>query len=57
MPFSVNPDRCIGCRVCLNICPVNALLFIKEENKVDCTELCLECYDCITLCPFRAISD
>ena len=57
----INEDRCIGCALCINVCPVDAILgaakYMHTVIKEECTgcELCLEpCpVDCIDMLPIE----
>lgn len=55
--FKVNPDLCIKCGLCANICPVHNIdgasgkLPIWKHNG-----LCLSCFSCYHHCPKNAIS-
>lgn len=53
--YIVNPDTCIGCRICVGTCPVGAIS-ITEDNKacID-PELCIQCGLCAASCPTGAI--
>ena len=51
----VNPDKCTGCRVCVDFCNFNALAWIGGELKVF-DEICHSCGGCIVLCPEDALA-
>ncbi len=53
--YIINPDTCIGCRICVNTCPVGAIS-ITEDNKawID-PEKCILCGACVASCPVGAI--
>lgn len=54
MIAKVDNEKCTGCAVCIDICPVQA---IKIENKkAVISEECVECGVCISQCPNEAIS-
>lgn len=54
MAVKVNNEKCTGCAVCVDVCPVNA---IKIENgKAVIGEECVDCGGCIAQCPVEAIS-
>lgn len=54
----VSKEKCIGCKVCLSICPEpNVFLFIKEEKSVEVNEKrCKGCGLCVTVCSKQALS-
>jgi len=55
----INPDRCSACRVCISLCPYQAIsLDGKEEKKVaEVNEvLCKGCGVCVAACPAGAIT-
>ncbi len=52
--YSVN-DNCIGCTMCVQKCPVNAIPFTPHEKHSIDTELCIKCDACRTVCPVDAI--
>jgi len=54
MAVQVNNEKCTGCGVCVDVCPVNA---IKLENgKAVIGDECVDCESCIAQCPVEAIS-
>jgi heterodisulfide reductase subunit A len=55
----INPERCSACRVCISLCPYQAIsLDGKEEKKVaEVNEvLCKGCGVCVAACPAGAIT-
>lgn len=52
--YSVN-DKCIGCTLCAQDCPVDAIPFAPHEKHVINTELCIKCDACRAVCPEGAI--
>jgi len=53
---AVNPERCSGCKVCVGVCPYQAIAFdeaaaVARVNDV----LCLGCGTCVAACPAGAI--
>ncbi len=55
----VDREKCIGCKTCVQICPVTAIELDKEKEKpkaiIDKKE-CQACTICITRCPEFAIT-
>lgn len=52
--YSVN-DKCIGCTMCVQKCPVDAIPFTPHEIHSIDTELCIKCDACRAVCPVDAI--
>jgi NAD-dependent dihydropyrimidine dehydrogenase PreA subunit len=53
MAVEVDKEKCTGCKICIEVCPVNA---IKVENgKAEISDGCIECSVCINQCPNEAI--
>jgi NADH-quinone oxidoreductase subunit F len=52
--YSVN-DKCIGCTMCVQKCPVDAIPFTPHEKHSIDTELCIKCDSCRAVCPVDAI--
>jgi len=53
---SVNKDLCIGCRLCENVCTMDAISVIgKDKKAVINPALCYQCNSCQKICPKSAI--
>ena len=52
--YTVTED-CIGCTLCAQICPVNAIPFTPHERHVIDDAACVRCDMCRTGCPAEAI--
>jgi NAD-dependent dihydropyrimidine dehydrogenase PreA subunit len=50
----VNIDKCIGCGVCVQDCPLGAIRLRKKKASVD--ERCSHCGACVRICPEEALS-
>jgi predicted Fe-Mo cluster-binding NifX family protein/ferredoxin len=50
----VHTDKCTGCGICINVCPVNAISINK--NAVVDPRLCTACAVCVSECPNGAIT-
>jgi heterodisulfide reductase subunit A len=48
----IDPEKCAGCKLCLTLCPYNAIEF-KDEKKVSqvLDALCKGCGTCVASCP------
>lgn len=54
-----DPDKCIGCYACYNVCPENAIKIEDVKNKRKYGTLhaqCLVCKECEKVCPQEAIT-
>ncbi len=50
-------DVCIGCQLCVKICPTKAIEFIPEEKKVRIfVARCCFCSQCNDICPVNCLS-
>ncbi len=56
-------DKCVGCRQCSSLCPVNAISLVNEDKTVTDSEsrakiddkMCLGCGVCVNNCPTGAL--
>lgn len=56
----VNPDECIGCRKCEQICPAKAIVMKnvgETQNEIPCIDRskCIKCFCCQEFCPKGAM--
>ncbi|HEY6837953.1 MAG TPA: 4Fe-4S dicluster domain-containing protein [Geobacteraceae bacterium] len=58
---SIDPDACIGCRICLDSCPYGSLQFSEKEQKAKKCDLCADYRaegkepSCVISCPMRVL--
>ncbi len=54
---SYDKTKCIGCKMCIKICPANAITFIEEEKKVQVhSDRCCFCAQCTEICPVNCLA-
>jgi len=54
---TIDEDKCSGCRICNNMCPFSAILYIEDKGVTRVNPaLCQGCGTCIAACPAGAIS-
>lgn len=51
----VSNEKCIGCKMCVNACPLGLMLFDEEESKAFKCDLCGGNPQCVEICPMQAI--
>ncbi|MDI6704254.1 MAG: DUF362 domain-containing protein [bacterium] len=49
-----NPNACLGCGNCRDVCPQDAITIVKGKAKID-EKACIHCYCCYEVCPEKAI--
>jgi len=53
----VNEELCSGCKICLALCPYNAITFDEEKKVTEINDiLCKGCGVCVAACPSGAIT-
>jgi len=54
--YVIIPDKCPGCRLCLKVCPVDALTFVAKKKPVILDQdKCTKCGACYDVCKLGAI--
>jgi len=50
-------EKCIGCKLCLQVCPSEAIEFKEEEKKIKIfLARCTFCAQCNDICPVSCLS-
>ncbi|MBN1116549.1 MAG: 4Fe-4S binding protein [Bacteroidales bacterium] len=48
--LAYDASKCIGCRVCIDVCPHNVFRMEKKKAEIIDRDKCMECGACTTNC-------
>ena len=51
----IDPEKCTGCKECVEVCPTQAIS-IENDKAVINKDICEECGECAHTCPEKAIT-
>ena len=54
--LSLDSQRCIGCQMCVTVCPRAVLFMADGKAKINNRDDCMECGACARNCPVDAVS-
>jgi ferredoxin len=54
MPW-VSEDMCVGCGVCVDDCPVGAIILKEDQKAIINEDECIRCGKCHDVCPEEAV--
>jgi NAD-dependent dihydropyrimidine dehydrogenase PreA subunit len=54
--LNLNPDKCVGCERCLDVCPHGVLSLESGKAIIIDKNSCMECGACAMNCPMSVIS-
>ena len=53
--LQVDPEACIGCGLCAEVCPHAVLAVEAGKARIDALDRCMECGACARNCPVAAL--
>ncbi len=56
MAYKIDPELCIGCGACAEVCPTNCISPTDDGKYVINPDECIDCGACVEVCPTDAIS-
>ena len=54
--LTLNIEKCIGCYMCIEVCPREVFLKDNQKVKIIKKDSCIECGACSLNCPVNAIN-
>jgi len=55
--LDLNKDKCVGCKLCIKVCPANAISYLPESKKVFIHhDRCCFCAQCTEICPPKCLA-
>ncbi len=54
--FCIEPENCLGCRLCVTVCPQEAITFDRKKAMIRINlEKCVGCGLCVRQCPMQIL--
>lgn len=53
--YTVDENKCVGCKACEEVCPTEAIKVTDNQNAVINKTYCLQCSECKNICTTKAI--
>lgn len=52
--IEISDEKCVGCGICVYLCPVDDCL--TGFNEIHVATTCIDCFKCVSGCPVNAIT-
>ena len=56
MAVIIDAEKCEGCGVCVDVCPMEAITMNDNDKAVVDADVCGDCGACVDECPTEAIT-
>ncbi len=56
MAYTITHE-CVGCSVCMRVCPVDAIVGKPKERHRIISEICIDCGACGRICPYASVKN
>ena len=56
MAYTITHE-CVGCSVCMRVCPVDAIVGKPKARHRILPEVCIDCGACGRICPYASVKD